>query len=143
MPRQLVQYRAALDEGGNAKTMVAWIAETEAEKARYEIGLRQVAKALERMTEREIRSIVDKLVEIAQVLQPNFGISICVGCASGENDNPAVNNQPPRAQGAEVVFELGPTSHRDVVEFLVQMRMVRTSAPPGRRPRGLGSGRRS
>jgi hypothetical protein len=37
MPRQLVQYRAALDEGGNAKTMVAWIAETEAEKARYEI----------------------------------------------------------------------------------------------------------
>jgi len=55
-------------------------------------------------------------------LQPNFGISICVGCAGGENDNPAVNNQPPRAQGAEVVFEPGPTSHRDIVEFLVQIR---------------------
>ena len=54
-------------------------------------------------------------------LQPNFGTSICVGCASGENDNPAVNNQPPRIQGAEVVFEPGPTSHRDVVEFLVQI----------------------
>jgi len=55
-------------------------------------------------------------------LQPNFGISICVGCASGENDNPAVNNQPPRSQAAEVVFEPGPASHRDVVEFLVQIR---------------------
>ena len=42
--------------------------ETEAEKARYEIGLRQVAKARERMTEREIRSIVDKLADIARVL---------------------------------------------------------------------------
>jgi GAF domain-containing protein len=53
--------------------------------------------------------------------QPNFGVSIRVGCASGENDNPAVNNQPPRAQGAEVVFEPGPTSPRDVVEFLGQI----------------------
>jgi site-specific DNA recombinase len=67
--RKLVQYRAALDEGGNAKTIGAWIAETEAEKARYEIGLRQVAKARERMTEREIRSIVDKLADIARVLE--------------------------------------------------------------------------
>jgi site-specific DNA recombinase len=45
-----------------------WIAETEAEKARYEVGLRQVAKARERMTEQEIRSIVDKLADIARVL---------------------------------------------------------------------------
>jgi hypothetical protein len=66
--RKLTQYRAALDEGCNAKTIGAWIAETEAEKARYEIGLRQVAKARERMTEQEIRSIVDKLADIARVL---------------------------------------------------------------------------
>jgi hypothetical protein len=51
-------------------------------------------------------------------LQPNSGISVCVGCAGGENNNPAANNQPPRAQGVEVVFEPGPTSHRDIVEFL-------------------------
>jgi hypothetical protein len=49
--------------------------------------------------------------------QPNFGVSVCVGCASGENDNPAASNQPPRAQGAEVVFEPGRASQRDVVEF--------------------------
>jgi hypothetical protein len=66
--RKLTQYRAALDEGCNAKTIGAWIAETEAEKARYEIGLRQVAKARERMTEQEIRSIVDKLADIALML---------------------------------------------------------------------------
>jgi hypothetical protein len=53
--------------------------------------------------------------------QLNFGVSIRVGCASGQDDNPAVNNQPPRAQGAEVVFGPGPTSHRDVVEFLGQI----------------------
>ena len=55
-------------------------------------------------------------------LQPNFGVSIYVGCAGGENGNPAASNQPPRARGAEVVFEPGPASHRDVVEFLVQIR---------------------
>ena len=56
-------------------------------------------------------------------LQPNFGISICVGCAGGENVNPTASNQPPRAQGVEVVvFEPGPASQRDIVESLVQIR---------------------
>jgi hypothetical protein len=55
-------------------------------------------------------------------LQPNFGISICVGCAGGENDNPTVSNQPPRAQRVEVVFEPGQASQRDIVELLVQIR---------------------
>lgn len=49
-------------------TVAGWIAETEAEEARYEVGLRQIAKASERMTEQEIKSIVDKLADIARVL---------------------------------------------------------------------------
>jgi DNA invertase Pin-like site-specific DNA recombinase len=66
--QKLAQYRAALDAGASPATVAAWIAETEAEKARYEVGLRQVARARERMTEQEIRSIVDKLADIARVL---------------------------------------------------------------------------
>jgi site-specific DNA recombinase len=66
--RKLAQYRAALDAGASPATVAGWITETQAEKARYEIGLRQVAKARERMTDREIRTIVDKLADIARVL---------------------------------------------------------------------------
>jgi len=66
--QKLTQYRAALDAGASPATVAVWIAETEAEKAHYEIGRRQVAKARERMTEREIKSIVDKLADIARVL---------------------------------------------------------------------------
>jgi hypothetical protein len=66
--RKLAQYRAALDEGASPATVAGWIAETEAEKARYVVGLRQGAKACKRMTEQEIRSIVDNLAEIAHVL---------------------------------------------------------------------------
>jgi site-specific DNA recombinase len=43
--RKLGQYRAALDAGASPATVAAWIAETEAERARYEVGLRQVATA--------------------------------------------------------------------------------------------------
>lgn len=50
--------------------IAAWIAETEAERARYEVGLRTVPAApRQRMTEAEIRSIVDKLADIARVLR--------------------------------------------------------------------------
>jgi site-specific DNA recombinase len=66
--RKLAQYRAALDAGASPATVAGWIVETEAEKARYEVGRRQVAKAHKRMTEQEIRSIVDKLADIARVL---------------------------------------------------------------------------
>jgi len=66
--RKLAQYHAALDAGASPATVGGWIAETEAEKARYEVGLRQEPKARKRMTEQEIRSVVDKLAEIAHVL---------------------------------------------------------------------------
>ena len=39
-------------------TVAGWIAETEAEKARHEVNIRHVTRTRERMTEREIRSIV-------------------------------------------------------------------------------------
>jgi site-specific DNA recombinase len=63
-----VQYRAALDSGASPATVAAWIAETEAEKARYTAGLRQLSKGRGRMTDQEIRAVVDKLADVAQVL---------------------------------------------------------------------------
>ena len=68
MRPQATQYRAALDQGASPATVVGWITETEAEKAKYEASLRQVPRAHKRMTEQEIRSIVDKLAEIAHIL---------------------------------------------------------------------------
>ena len=41
--RKLAQYRAALDAGASPATVAAWIAETEAEKAGYQITLRPAA----------------------------------------------------------------------------------------------------
>jgi hypothetical protein len=68
--RKLAKYRAALDAGASPATVAAWIAETEAERARYEVGRRKVPAApRQRMTEAEIRSIVDKLADIAPVLR--------------------------------------------------------------------------
>ena len=68
--RRLAQYRAALDAGASPATVAVWIAETEAERARYEVGLRNAPAAVrQRMTEAEIRSIVDKLADIARVLR--------------------------------------------------------------------------
>jgi site-specific DNA recombinase len=66
--QKLTQYRAALDAGASPVTVAAWIAETEPEKAKYEASQRQVIKARKRMTEQGIRSIVDKLADIAHVL---------------------------------------------------------------------------
>jgi site-specific DNA recombinase len=55
--------------GVSSATVAAWIAETEAERVRYEAGMRQVtAAARKRMTEAEIRTIVDKFADIARVL---------------------------------------------------------------------------
>ena len=68
--RKLAQYHAALDAGASPATVAAWIAETEAERARYEAGLRKAPAApRQRMTEAEIRSIVDKLADLARVLR--------------------------------------------------------------------------
>lgn len=65
--RKLGQYRVALDEGGSATTIGKWIAETEAERAKHALSMRQVI-GNGRMTEEEIRSIVDKLASIGEVL---------------------------------------------------------------------------
>jgi hypothetical protein len=66
--RKLAQYRAALDAGASPATVAAWIAETEAEKARYQLAARP-APARTRMSEAEIKAVVDKLADIALVLQ--------------------------------------------------------------------------
>jgi site-specific DNA recombinase len=58
--------RAALDAGASPVTVAGWIAETKAEKAHCEVGQRRLAKAGERMTEQEIRFVVDKLADRAR-----------------------------------------------------------------------------
>ena len=65
--RKLAQYRAALDAGANPATVAPWVAETEAEKASYTLVTSR-PKPRPRMTEQEIRSIVDKFADIARVL---------------------------------------------------------------------------
>jgi hypothetical protein len=65
---KLAQYRAALDSGASPATVAGWIAETEAEKARYSAGLRQLPKGRGRMTDEEIKAVVDKLADVARVL---------------------------------------------------------------------------
>jgi site-specific DNA recombinase len=66
--RKLTQYRAALDAGASAATVGAWIAETEAEKAGYQLSARH-APTRPRMGEAEIKAIVDKLADISAVLR--------------------------------------------------------------------------
>jgi site-specific DNA recombinase len=63
---KLAQYRAALDAGASPVTVAGWIAETEAERASYEAGMRK-AGPRPRMSEAEITAIVDKLADIARV----------------------------------------------------------------------------
>ena len=62
---KLTQYRAALDAGASPATVATWIAETEAEKATYALAAR---KPTTRLTEAEIKAIVDKFDDIAAVL---------------------------------------------------------------------------
>ena len=50
-------------------TVAAWITETEAEKARYELSRRQPATSRRRMSETEIKAIVDRLADLARVLR--------------------------------------------------------------------------
>jgi site-specific DNA recombinase len=65
---KLAQYRAALDAGASPVTVAVWIAETEAERASYALAMRRNT-ARPRMSEAEIKAIVDKLADIARVLQ--------------------------------------------------------------------------
>lgn len=66
--RKLAGYRATLDAGANSATVAAWIAETEAEKARYLAVRRPNGARHRRMTEAEIKAIVDRLADLARVL---------------------------------------------------------------------------
>lgn len=66
--RKLGRYRAALDAGANPVTVAGWIAETEAEKASYALVSRKVETARHRMSEAEIKAIVDQLADIARVI---------------------------------------------------------------------------
>jgi hypothetical protein len=53
---KLTQYRAALDAGANPATVAAWIAETEAEKAGYQLAARRIgASRPRRMSEARSR----------------------------------------------------------------------------------------
>ena len=65
--RKPVQYRAALDAGASPATVAVWIAETEAEKQSYALVMRR-SRPRPRMTQQEIKSIVDKFGDIARVL---------------------------------------------------------------------------
>jgi site-specific DNA recombinase len=66
---KLTQYRAALDAGASPAAVAAWISETEAERASYALASRKTITRRSRMTEAEIKTIVDKLADIARVLQ--------------------------------------------------------------------------
>ncbi len=66
--RKLTGYRAALDAGASPATVVAWIAETEAEKAGYLAARRPRSTPRRRMSEAEIRAIVDRLADLVSVL---------------------------------------------------------------------------
>jgi site-specific DNA recombinase len=65
--RKLAGYRATLDAGADPRIVAAWISETEAEKARYQLSALPVATK-RRMSEAEIKSIVDRLADIARIL---------------------------------------------------------------------------
>ncbi len=67
--RKLAQYRAALDAGANAVTVAGWIDETEAEKQGYALVMRGSSAPRKRMTEQEIKAIVDKFADLVGVLQ--------------------------------------------------------------------------
>ena len=55
--------------GASPATVAAWIAEIEAERATYTLGIHRTEPRPRRMTEAEIRAIVDKLADIAGVLR--------------------------------------------------------------------------
>jgi hypothetical protein len=67
--RKLAQYRATLDAGANPATVAGRIAEAEAEKASYALVMRGSRQPRKRMSEREIKAIVDGLANV----EPELG----------------------------------------------------------------------
>jgi hypothetical protein len=65
---KLAQYRAALDAGASPATVAAWIAETEAERARHEMAIRQPT-ASARMNEDQIQAMIAELGDMAATLR--------------------------------------------------------------------------
>jgi len=61
-------HRAALDSGANSATVAAWFAETEAEKAGYQVTLRPRGARRRRMSEAEIKAIVNRLGDLVRIL---------------------------------------------------------------------------
>lgn len=66
--RKLASDRAALDVGASPATVAAWIAETEAQKAGYLAVRCPTTTRRRRMSEAEIKAIVDRLADLARVL---------------------------------------------------------------------------
>ena len=64
---KLAQYRAALDAGASPVTVAGWIAETEGERTRHEMRLRQSATRA-RMSEEEIEAMIGRLGGLAVTL---------------------------------------------------------------------------
>ncbi|MGX1612541.1 hypothetical protein ACWIF8_01435 [Micromonospora chalcea] len=63
-------YRAALDAGADPAVVTAWIAQTQAERARAETELRTIARTTpRRMSQGEITALVTALGDITTVLR--------------------------------------------------------------------------
>jgi peptide-methionine (S)-S-oxide reductase len=52
----------------------------------------------------------------------NGVITTRVDRAGGQNENPAAGSHPGHAEAAEVVFDPGRASYRDILEFFFQIR---------------------
>ncbi|KAB1900676.1 hypothetical protein F8279_29300 [Micromonospora sp. AMSO1212t] len=67
---KLERYRAALDVGADPAVVTAWIAQTQAERARAETELRTIARTTpRRMSQGEITTLVTALGDITTVLR--------------------------------------------------------------------------
>jgi site-specific DNA recombinase len=66
--RKLAQYHAALDAGASPATVAAWIAETEADRAKHEITLRQ-ATTRTSLTAAQIEQMITELGDLAATLR--------------------------------------------------------------------------
>jgi len=66
--RKLTQYRAALDAGGDPAVVARWIAETQAERAKYQ-ALKRPASPRPSMSREEITTIVNTFADLLEVVR--------------------------------------------------------------------------